>query len=121
MDWELKAKQLQRENARLKKQLELAAVANGKTKSIRHLLALTEKDIGDESFTFKGEPNLSASEYFSRLQSHPDYSPLMGQGSGSNAASANPWSKESFNLTKQMQLTRTNPALAAELKKKAGR
>lgn len=50
-----------------------------------------------------------------------------GGGSGAPAGTkrpagvgSNPWAKESRNLTKQAEISRTNPALAAQLKKQAG-
>lgn len=118
MDLETRIKQLEAENSRLKRQLELATVANGRTKNIKHLLVLTAGDVKDDGFYFKGESGLSADAYFERLRQHPDFSPLMGSN-GTKTTDGNPWSKESFNLTKQMQLTRENPSLAAELKKQA--
>ncbi len=48
-----------------------------------------------------------------------------GSGSGSGGAGGggtgkNPWKKETYNLTEQMAITRTNPTLAARLKAEAG-
>lgn len=37
-------------------------------------------------------------------------------GAGGKAGDVNPWKKETFNLTKQAQILRENPALAAQLK-----
>ena len=42
-----------------------------------------------------------------------------GQPAGVNQASRNPWKKESFNLTEQIQLAQSNPAEAARLKAEA--
>lgn len=111
---------LKKENALLQKKLELATVANGRARNLKHLLAVVEeKNIQGETFIFKGE-HVSASEFVSRLEQHPDYAHLFGGGSGGpGAKESNPWAKESFNLTQQMKLTRENPTLAAELKKQA--
>lgn len=43
-----------------------------------------------------------------------------GGGAGHQSSSANPWKKDSFNLTEQMTLLNTNPTLAARLKQEAG-
>lgn len=45
-----------------------------------------------------------------------------GSGSGGSGAPGgkNPWKKDTFNLTQQMQITRENPTLAARLKSEAG-
>ena len=121
MDWELKAKQLQKENQKLRRQLELATVANGRTKNIRHLLALTNGDVKDDGFCFRGESCLSADAYFERLRQHPDYSPLMGQG-GETKATGNPFKRgPSWNLTRQMEIQKSDPSLAARLRKEAGK
>jgi hypothetical protein len=42
-----------------------------------------------------------------------------GSGSGGAGHGDNPWKSESFNLTKQGQIMKTNPALAASLKSAA--
>ena len=43
-----------------------------------------------------------------------------GSADGPGTTSANPWKKESFNLTQQTILLRTNPGLAQRLKAEAG-
>lgn len=43
-----------------------------------------------------------------------------GGSGGGHAGGKNPWKKETFNLTQQMQITRENPALATRLKSEAG-
>lgn len=42
-----------------------------------------------------------------------------GAGAGANGGVVNPWSKDTFNLTKQGQIERDNPTLAATLKSSA--
>lgn len=42
-------------------------------------------------------------------------------GAGSQHGRKNPWKKETWNLTEQSKIARTNPTLAAQLKKAAGR
>jgi hypothetical protein len=50
--------------------------------------------------------------------------PQGGSGSGAAQGSGqsvkNPWTKDSFNLTEQIQLERANPTLASQLKAQAG-
>lgn len=48
--------------------------------------------------------------------SNSEGSKNQGAGTGNN-----PWKTETHNLTKQMEITRTNPALAAKLKAEAGK
>ena len=42
-----------------------------------------------------------------------------GKPAGGTSTTKNPWKKESFNLTEQIQLAQTNPAEAARLKAEA--
>jgi hypothetical protein len=41
-------------------------------------------------------------------------------GAGGTSKEANPWKKDSFNLTKQMKLTKENPTLAKQMQTEAG-
>ena len=78
---------------------------------------------------YRGE-ELPPAELAKKLREDKDYQHFFKAdfvpGSGTNFGDGgdkptNPWAKETFNLTKQMQLTRENPTLAAKLKKQAGR
>ena len=45
---------------------------------------------------------------------------LDGNPTGSKGTQANPWKKETFNLTNQAKILKENPALAAQMKAAAG-
>lgn len=112
---------LKKENALLQKKLELAGAIAGRAKNINHVLALAEGDIRGGAFYFRGESGLSASEYVARIEQHPDYAHLFGGGNGGTGTKENnPFKRgPSFNLTKQMEIMKKDPSLAAELKKQA--
>lgn len=83
---------------------------------------------GEPMLGEKGEPATlkDLHEEFKRHDSFAKAYPanvIPGTGSRPNSGkgvSKNPFSKDSFNLTEQMKLTRENPALAAQLKEAAG-
>lgn len=54
-----------------------------------------------------------------RIKRSPDTAHLFG--STTHNVQVNPWRKESFNLTMQGELTKSNPSLAAQLKSEASR
>lgn len=78
---------------------------------------------------YKGE-EMTPEEFVIKLREDADYQfhfkPTNTQGSGQNFSdgagkkAVNPWIKASWNVTKQMQLLRENPAEAARLKSEAG-
>lgn len=77
---------------------------------------------------YKGE-ELAPAELAKRLREDTDYQHLFKADnlSGSGATftdgterKANPFAKDSYNLTAQMKILRENPQLAAQLKKEAG-
>ncbi|AMA10631.1 hypothetical protein [Picosynechococcus sp. PCC 73109] len=105
----------------LQKKLELAGAIAGKARNINHVLALVNADaVRDDGFYYKGESGLSAPEYAQRLQNDSGYAHLFGGADGgTNATENNPWAPGSWNLTKQMQITKSDPLLAARLKQEA--
>lgn len=67
----------------------------------------------------------------SRFKADPDYgrafegsgvsgSGTSGGGAAVDGSTKNPWAKDSFNLTEQMKLLKSNPTMAAALKARAG-
>lgn len=118
MDPQAKIQQLEKEIKSLRQQLELSSHLNGKVKNVRHVLALTTEGnaIRENGFYYKGEDALTAAEYAQRLALDPDYQHLLGGTGSTSSNEANPWSKNSWNLTKQMTITRANPELAEKLK-----
>lgn len=89
-------------------------------------------DSGNVRVNSNGE-HLSVREFIQELKEHPDFQgdgifkrekTLGGSDSSGNISTKtnkdNPWSKDSFNLTKQGEITRKDPALAIKLKTQAG-
>jgi hypothetical protein len=86
-----------------------------------------------EIYTGEGYNRTPISEYLTDLEKREDkqhwFKPRGGSGNSSHGSGnqsavigeKNPWAKGSFNLTRQMQIARINPELAARLQREAGR
>ena len=122
-----------RNNASLKLAAELADGKNVKllSKHINDRLRFVDGEI--KVLDEKGDLTVSSiADLKSQLIESGDFDSLLkgnksgggGAGGGDNGGGAansdNPWKKESRNLTKQAQISRTDPTLAAQLKKAAG-
>lgn len=122
-----------RNNASLKLAAELADGKNVKllSKHINDRLRFVDGEI--KVLDEKGNLTVSSiADLKSQLIESGDFDSLLkgnksgggGAGGGDNGGGAansdNPWKKESRNLTKQAQISRTDPTLAAQLKKAAG-
>jgi len=91
--------------------------------TIKELLAVRAKVDDNDNVTIDGKPVADAVKAL--LEERPFLAKAQGDtGSGAppNAGSAakNPWSKEHWNLTEQVNLNKTNPTLAAQFKAAAG-
>lgn len=101
-----------------------------------HLLTILEaegriklNESGQAIGLYKGE-ELSPEEFVAKLREDTDYQyhfkPTGNQGSGqtftdgNGKKTANPWAKDSWNITKQMVMLKANPTEAARLKADAG-
>lgn len=89
-------------------------------------------DAGNVRTNSNGE-HLSIKDFIQELKEHPDFQgdgiferdkkPGGSDSTGNRTSqvnSDNPWAKDSFNLTKQGEIIRKDPALAAKLKAQAG-
>ena len=117
-EWQAKMAQMQLDFAIEK------ALAAAKAKNAKAVKALLDM----EKVKLDGEQLLGLDDQLKTLKETDPY--LFGEpgkvGGGTNPPGAgnsevNPWKKETFNLTKQGELLRTNPALAAKLKAEAGK
>jgi len=117
-EWQAKMAQMQLDFA-IEKALAAAKAKNAK--AVKALLDL-------EKVKLDGEQLLGLDDQLKAIKESDPY--LFGEpgkvGGGTNPPGAgnsevNPWKKETFNLTKQGELLRTNPALAAKLKAEAGK
>lgn len=67
-----------------------------------------------------GEP-YTISDYINQMKQSEEHGFLFADGkSPTSQGQANPWKKESYNLTQQARVFRENPALAARMKAEAG-
>ena len=117
-EWQAKMAQMQLDFAIEK------ALAAAKAKNAKAVKALLDM----EKVKLDGEQLLGLDDQLKAIKESDPY--LFGEpgkvGGGTNPPGAgnsevNPWKKETFNLTKQGELLRTNPALAAKLKAEAGK
>jgi len=126
--------QVQAENNQLKAEKAKAIIKN---EIMRHSgdIAEQHKEVLTRNFEFQavyedGEvkiDGLTVEAYTAKfLKEHKDYKkPVASVGSGAAGQAAipvdNPFSKETFNLTKQITLIKENPTLAAQLKAAANK
>lgn len=67
-----------------------------------------------------GEP-YTIGEYINQMKQSEEHGFLFADGKKATAQGrANPWKKESYNLTQQARIIRESPALAAQMKAEAG-
>lgn len=62
-------------------------------------------------------PLKESSPHLFKVEQNPGYNPSSGNGAGGEK---NPWKKESFNLTEQGKILKTDPAKAKQLASAAG-
>ncbi|QCS48147.1 hypothetical protein FEK30_01130 (plasmid) [Picosynechococcus sp. PCC 11901] len=136
MDYLARIAELEKENLGLRKKLEstisqynmnvsLASELAGKVVNINQIMtAIRASDlIRQDGFYLRGESGLSAKEFVERLKLdsnwdfHFKHSKPSSKSSDSNQK--NPFSKETFNLSEQMKLMKSNPELADRLKREA--
>lgn len=83
---------------------------------------------GEVRYNTKTGKPLSVKDRIAELKNDEEYAMLFKGGnvgagsstSGKGTGQANPWRKDTFNLTEQGRIIRENPALAAKLKAEAG-
>lgn len=99
------------------------AVAKADARNVKAVVALLDKT----KISLDGENLLGFDEQIAALKESDPY--LFGvelkgrapEGTGkSQQAQENPWKKETWNLTKQGEITKTDPDLAAKLRAQAG-
>ncbi len=62
----------------------------------------------------------TAAEYIESMKVSSEYANLFGEGKPDGySALSNPWKKETFNLTQQGMISRSNPSLAAKMRAEA--
>ncbi len=118
---------LQKENENMKKTFSLKSALSDAGCSDPDYLIYRHGGIDKFTFDKDGKPvdaeqiaktyKESLPHIFPTGQKRTDYSPDGGSGSG---GSVNPFSKETWNLTKQGQMLRDNPAQAKEMAAAAG-
>ena len=84
---------------------------------------IIDKATGKARYNPRTGTPYNLADYISEMKASPENGYLFQGGREADASTSqkNPWRRDAFNLTKQAQILRENPALAAKLKAEAGK